>query len=370
MQRLGQKSSHRHCPHCALEQRKQGLYYTYHDAVEIDYCPRCRGLWFEAGEVSAAQYDEPVDTRCREFQVNLGASSGLSALSCPDCRQTMSSHYLLDEYTMEVASCEQCAGVWLEREQLEDVIHAPKLRQALASSQGEVSWKTWLFQMVSKFPVEYNIKPHITPWLTYGLMMLNIAIFAVMYSHLPTLQFAYESLAVLPAALSQGEQWHSLLSHQFLHGGLMHLLGNMYLLYVVGDNVEDALGHWHFLLAYLLCGVAGALAHYASDMNSMVPMLGASGAISGLFGMYLLWFKHARLTFMVVVYQITLPPWAYFGIWIGFNVIGLVTGSMGVAYWAHIGGFVMGLILGVLLKPQVLKNNKLLAMLHSKSLKV
>lgn len=369
MPTTAQKRSHRDCPKCRQSRRKQSLHVTYYGEAEVDYCLRCKGLWFEAGELSSVQHDKAVDENCREFEASLGRFTGVSALHCPDCAEPLQQHHLIDEYTAEVGCCHSCSGVWVEREQLEEVAHAPKLKQALMAFQGETSWKTWLFQFVSQFPVEFNVRAHITPWVTYSLMVLNVLIFTLMSIAPSFLEWTLSSVALVPAEIGQGRDLQSLLGHQFLHGGWMHLIGNMYFLYVVGDNLEDALGHLRFLLLYLLCGIFGALFHFASDVDSEIFLVGASGAISGLFGMYLLWFKHARLTFMLLVFQFKLSPAIYFAIWLAINVLGIVSNSGGVAYWAHIGGFVAGLLMGQWLKPFVLKRNLVLQMLHSGNMK-
>lgn len=325
----------------------------------------CKGAWFEAGEVSSVQYDKPHDEQCRAFEASLGASIGLSALHCPDCDEQLTTHYLSDEYAATVDVCHQCSGAWISREQLEAVAHAPKLKEALQACQQETNWKTWLFQFASQLPVEFNLRAHRTPWVTYGLLALNALIFIVMAA-VPTLGQALLMLGgLVPAEFAAGEHWYTALSYQFLHGGWLHLLGNLYFLYVVGDNLEDVLGHGLYLLLYLVFGVIAALFHVASNPSDSIFLVGASGAIAGLFGLYLLWFKQARLTFMLLVFQFRLPPIAYFAIWLAINILGLYAGGEGVAYWAHIGGFVAGITAGLLLKPYVLKRNMTLAMLHS-----
>ncbi|WP_413693511.1 rhomboid family intramembrane serine protease [Psychromonas sp. KJ10-2] len=153
----------------------------------------------------------------------------------------------------------------------------------------------------------------------------------------------------------------------------MHLVGNMYFLYIIGDNLEDTLGRGKFILYYTLCGLGAAVAQILADPNSMIPMVGASGAIAGLFGMYLLWFRHASLTFMIIVYQKKVSPVIFFGFWILTNILGLYLANEsggGVAYWAHIGGFIAGIAIGLLVKKKVFAANPLLAILNSHEVKV
>ena len=146
-------------------------------------------------------------------------------------------------------------------------------------------------------------------------------------------------VARLPAALT-------LVSSMFLHGGFMHLLGNMLFLWVLGDNVEDALGHRRYVAFYLLAGVAAALAHGLSDPASRLPMIGASGAISGVIGAYLVLHPKARIKVLVSFFIVWLPAYVVLGFWIGYQVLSasMAAGGAGggVAWWAHIGGFAAG----------------------------
>jgi len=159
----------------------------------------------------------------------------------------------------------------------------------------------------------------------------------------------------------------------YMHSGVMHLVGNMYFLYIIGDNLEESLGRGKFILYYTLCGFAAAAAQIIADPNSVIPMVGASGAIAGLFGMYLLWFRHASLTLMIVIYQKKVSPLIFFGIWLAINIIGLYAADEhggGVAYWAHIGGFMAGIVIGLIVKKQVFATNPLLAILNSHEVKI
>ncbi len=141
-----------------------------------------------------------------------------------------------------------------------------------------------------------------------------------------------------------------LFSSMFLHGGLMHLLGNMLFLYIFGDNVEDAFGHIGYLFFYLLCGIGSGLIHVMFNWDSAIPALGASGAISGVMGAYAVLFpKHQILTFFFI-FLIPMPAILILGYWFvlqfvaGINGLGMATAG-GVAWWAHIGGFLMGVVI-------------------------
>lgn len=151
-------------------------------------------------------------------------------------------------------------------------------------------------------------------------------------------------LALIPAPLT-------VITSMFMHGGWMHLIGNMLFLWVLGDNVEDAMGHVRFVIFYILCGIAAALTHAGLDPNSTTPMIGASGAISGVIGAYLILHPKAQILTLAFRFFIHIPAFIMLGIWIALQVVnvsmagGSESGGGGVAWWAHIGGLIAGCIL-------------------------
>jgi membrane associated rhomboid family serine protease len=133
----------------------------------------------------------------------------------------------------------------------------------------------------------------------------------------------------------------TILTSMFLHGGLLHVLGNMWFLWVFGDNVEDNLGRWRFLAFYLVTGVVGAVSQCLMMPGSPVPMIGASGAVAGILGGYILNFPHARVVTLVLLWFVDVPAWVFLGLWfLGQFLIG---SSSGIAWMAHVGGFLAGL---------------------------
>lgn len=153
----------------------------------------------------------------------------------------------------------------------------------------------------------------------------------------------------LVCLVDPGRAPEHILTSMFLHGGWAHLLGNMWFLWLFGNNVEDSMGHLRFVAFYLLCGVAAALAQVVANPSSVVPMVGASGAISGVMGGYVVLYPHVRVFTLVplgfFVTSIALPAWAMLGYWVLLQVVGgLGAQEAGVAFWAHVGGFVAGVI--------------------------
>jgi membrane associated rhomboid family serine protease len=148
----------------------------------------------------------------------------------------------------------------------------------------------------------------------------------------------------------------TLVTSMFLHGGFLHLFGNMLYLWIFGNNIEDTLGHFRFLVFYLVCGLSAALTQVFSSPSSTVPMIGASGAVAGVLGAYILLFPGARvltLLFIIIIIKLVrLPALIVLGFWFFLQLMGVMGGAMSnVAFFAHIGGFLVGLILVKLFRP-------------------
>jgi membrane associated rhomboid family serine protease len=196
-----------------------------------------------------------------------------------------------------------------------------------------------------------------TPYVSYTLIVINILVFLYQFvlSDRANLDFIYRWGAI-PADVSDGHRVFTLVTCAFLHGSWLHLGGNMLFLWVFGDNVEDVMGHVGYLTFYLATGIAASASQVWLDTGSLVPLVGASGAISGVLAAYIVLFPRGRIISLiflgVFVTTVFLPAWVMIGYWIalqvlqGFLSFGVRTAQTGgVAYFAHIGGFVAGLIL-------------------------
>ena len=188
------------------------------------------------------------------------------------------------------------------------------------------------------------------PVVTYALIALNVLVFLL---ELNSGEPFIERWSVVPRRLIQnpGGDFMTIFTSMFMHGGWLHLAGNMLYLWIFGDNVEDRFGHAKFILFYLLCGIAATVAQVAISAGSNVPNLGASGAIAGVLGAYLILFPRGSVRVMMGRGVVPMPALVVIGFWIVLqfiNGVGSITQSAetgGVAYMAHIGGFVAGLIL-------------------------
>ena len=215
-------------------------------------------------------------------------------------------------------------------------------------------------------PIRDTVPSRTPPLSTVLLIMINVAVFFFELSLPPhQLQRLVYVLGVVPARFHEGGVLAypyvpggvaaTLLTSMFLHGGWLHIIGNMWSLWLFGDNVEDRMGHGRFLLFYLLCGVAAGLLHLTLHPSSTVPTVGASGAIAGVMGAYFVLFPYARVVTLVpiflFVYVWEVPAVLYLGLWFlsqffsgTLSLIAAPEGG-GVAFWAHVGGFVAGLLL-------------------------
>lgn len=205
------------------------------------------------------------------------------------------------------------------------------------------------------FPIRDHNPSSRVPVATWVLIGLNVAIYlyglGAVSSNAAMNRFLFD-YAMIPARISAGQNYSALVTSLFIHGGVMHLAGNMLFLWIFGDNMEDQLGAAGFVAFYLVCGVGADLGQYLVDPASRVPTIGASGAIAGVMGGYLLFFPRARvdvLIFLVVYIRlIPIPAWLVLGLWFGlqlFSGVGADPTGGGVAYWAHVTGFGLGLAL-------------------------
>jgi membrane associated rhomboid family serine protease len=237
------------------------------------------------------------------------------------------------------------------------------------------------------FPIaDENDDRRSTPWINYALILVNLFVFVFLqglgsndkftyaYSTVPLEivtgrdivtpdRIVIEPISGQPVAMPGLQRtlipvWLTLITSMFMHGGLAHIFGNMLFLWIFGDNIEDRLGHFRYLIFYLVCGVLAGLSHVfataafaKSEASLLVPSLGASGAISGVLGAYILLFPTRRVTVLLSWFVTQVPAFIAIGLWFVFQLISglgvLGSGSQqgGVAYAAHVGGFISGLAL-------------------------
>jgi membrane associated rhomboid family serine protease len=215
------------------------------------------------------------------------------------------------------------------------------------------------------FPIRDDVPSRTYPYATLGIIILNVVVFMIQFVYRLTdpagAAAAVAAYGLVPVEAAQGRVWPFFTS-MFMHGGWFHLIGNMWYLWIFGDNVEDRLGHGKFVVFYLLCGLVGNLGHFLFNSGSSVPAVGASGAIAGVLGAYVISYPMARILVVIPLFLfiqfLTVPALVVLGFWfiiqLASGAISLTRGGVygGVAWWAHIGGFVGGIVVFSLMRPK------------------
>ncbi len=209
------------------------------------------------------------------------------------------------------------------------------------------------------------------PYVTWSILAINVSVFIFQLVYNSGAEYPISSrFGTIPALITGYAQpldlpfyvftpLFTLITSMFLHGGIAHLLGNMLFLYVFADNIESILGHRKFLLFYLICGIVATLSQVATNTHSMIPIIGASGAISGVMAAYLLKYPRAHIHVLVVIFPLVIPAGIVVGFWFITQLLNGIadldrTGG-GVAWFAHIGGFLVGIILMLLISKSKYK---------------
>ena len=210
-------------------------------------------------------------------------------------------------------------------------------------------------------PLRDDIRSARRPYVTYTLIGLCLFVYIYQFfnqlSNPGTANAFILGFGMIPREIIAGRHLWTLGTSMFLHGGIFHIIGNMLYLWIFGDNVEDALGRWMYVGAYLLSGLLGSALHIIMAPSSIVPTIGASGAISGVMGAYMVLYPRARVLTLIPIFffirSIYLPASLLLGFWILLQVLygcSAPAGASGVAYFAHIGGFGVGALLGLVVR--------------------
>lgn len=307
--------------------------------IVLDTCPVCFGAWFDRGEFDALG-DGAVDS------VRLaGLDAPLSSRVCPRGHGPMDEHQLPGQLRTPIECCSRCAGIWLDGEE----------RRKLAvrtTSEGQQALKEklvrrgviWVAQVVTQLPVEVDNPARGTPWLVYLLLGGFLLLFLAEVQGL----LFYRDWAIISGKIVRDydDSVHTLVTHQFLHGSWYHVLFNAYFLYIFGDNIEHLFGRARFLLLFVGAGIAGGALHVLLSYATATPIVGASGSIAGVMAAYLWSFPRAKLFQTIFFVQLKIPAWLYLGAWVGLQlVMGFFTSKVQFAWFAHIGGFMFGLIM-------------------------
>jgi membrane associated rhomboid family serine protease len=269
-------------------------------------------------------------------------------------------HLKHDDKAVEVDGCMVCRGLWLDARESEvlaaittNVHHETAMPGASKGTVGVVAM--YLLQVATLLPSEVHAP------LKRKALLIPIAVV------LMTFIFGYEmflaasdkadafvmTYGLVPADFARGRNAFSLVTHTLLHGSVMHLLGNMYTLWIFGDNIEDILGRGRAALLYWASGIAGGLLYFVLNMKGTGPLVGASGAISGLMGAYLVLLPRVKLWLVIFFVPVKIRAYWYMIVWLGLQFVLMYDTKSNIAWQAHLGGFIVGVALAFALRPKV-----------------
>ena len=350
-----------------------------YNGSEIDHCHRCGGVLVEPGEGEAhfSEWAEPSS-----WMGQLAQQTTQQWARCPVDGGKMVGYrvpYALREVIID--HCEDCGALWFdagEAQKLTEIVKAAERdgyfdsaagakrtdavdivhSNTLAAEQDRMpkpGVSTYVFQLFTGMPVEVwnpvHGKPVIVPILTALIVLIFGAEMAYLLSVSEPERDAFMRMwGLVPELVFQGKNLWTIVTYGFLHGGLLHIAGNAYFLWVFGDNVEDRVGKGPFLLVYGLSLFVAAALQMIYQSDPSVPLIGASGAIAGLMGAYLMLFPRVKLWMVFFFIQWRVPVVVYFGFWLLLQFILGALDVPGVGWWAHAGGFVTGLVLGAFLR--------------------
>lgn len=324
-------------------------------------CPRCHGTWLDAGDAKhmLGENAEP-STWERTTAAKFG---GKGKLGCPSGHGALSIYRLQappgSGVDVEVDVCRVCMGMWLDAWEAARVAQATKRvafvedKAAVPLGERKTGAGWYLFMLFSGMPVEEYNPVRKARVVVLALMVACVIVFGLELGAPNPEQFI-TTFGMVPKDFMRGINVQSLLTHMFMHGGIAHLLSNMWFLFTFGDNVEDRVGRVRFLVLYVLFGVAAALLQLVMTLGSEAPLVGASGAIAGLMGAYVMLFPRVKLYSVILFIRFRIPIWVYLGLWmlmqVGLGYLSLQKNpeAAGVAWWAHIGGFAAGALWGAL----------------------
>jgi membrane associated rhomboid family serine protease len=240
--------------------------------------------------------------------------------------------------------CPTCGGLWLDGHERRKLAKASTSEgQGTKTERWFKRGAIWAAQVLTHLPVEVDNPARGTPWIVFALLAVMLGIFGA--QELGYIDTYYYGL--VPGRLRREGDWDTLFSYMWLHGSWPHILGNAYFMYTFGDNVEHLFGRVRFALFFVAAGIAGGLLHYLLTTKTATPVVGASGAIAGILAAYLWAFPRQRLFQVVLWIQLKIPVWVYLFVWVGFHLVMARFGagaSAEVAWWAHLGGFALGLL--------------------------
>jgi len=308
--------------------------------LTLDTCPVCFGVWLDAGEIDQLG-DAEIDPAFLKTLVGQSANR-----MCPRGHGFMNEHMLPGLLNTPIDRCPKCKGLWLDGDERLTLARSTQ-REGQEDAAVKIAKRglIWAAQLLTHLPIEVDNPARGTPWAVYTLSALLVGMYLL---SVQGLLFAREWALVASHIAAAPLQFYTIGTHAFFHADWFHLLGNLYFLYVFGDNVEHMFGRRRFLLLYLGGALLGGLMQALLTRAADTPVIGASGAIAGVTAAYLWIYPRARLLQVIPILfiQVKIPAWVYLGVWIGFQAImAFFSDAVQVAWFAHLGGFLYGLAL-------------------------
>ena len=308
--------------------------------MTLDTCPVCFGVWLDAGEIDALG-DAEIDPAFLKTLVGQSANR-----MCPRGHGFMMEHLLPGLLRTPIDRCPRCKGLWLDGYERHALARS-STREGQEDQAVQLARRglIWAAQLLTHLPIEVENPARGTPWAVYSLCALLVGMYIL---SVEGVLFAREWAMVAGQVVREPIHAYTLFTHAFFHADWFHLLGNLYFLYVFGDNVEHLFGRRRFLLLFVGGALVGGVLQLLLSRATAAPVIGASGAIAGVTAAYLWIFPRARLlqTIPFIYIQVKIPAWVYLGVWIGFQaVMAFFSDAIQFAWFSHLGGFLHGLVL-------------------------
>lgn len=332
----------------------------------IDICPNCKGIWFDSGEIAdfirTLTESEEISPRIPQlFKPHIVQASDRikeKAKLCPKCNQKLQKFNYACDSNVFLDKCPTCQGIWADGGEAIEMARYLKVDPRVIAIGKSLTEKNRAMEDLAELgkvltkpvtpfiffmpkiilPLSDDTPRQRVPVITISIIILCISIFIGQIFFVTNPQSFLEKFGLIPAHFFS----IGLISSMFLHGGLLHLIGNMFFFWLFGDNVEDRFSRLGFLVFYLSCGLAASILHSILNWGSLTPAIGASGAISGIMGAYFVFYPTARVRLLFIYKILYVPAFCYLGVWFLFQLIYAAIGAPGIGWFAHIGGFVFG----------------------------
>ncbi len=360
------------CPACRVPMKE----YLYKERIPVDVCKKCRGVWFDQGEMNpflsmwtATHPDLPDAPISLNRDITDPTCLDEAGRPCPRDHGAMKKYNFAYDSNVILDRCPTCEGVWVDKPEIRRLAvymkGNPKLDRLGESVAEHVQKQQEFADMVEGvgrlhhgagiriffpkiiLPLRDNLESETPPIFTLLFILINVAVMALLCLPSVDISAVYAQFGFIPARIVEGYAYFTFLTAMFLHGGVLHLVGNMLFLWIFGDNIEDAFGHIAYVFVYLACGVAAVGLHLALYMDSTIPCIGASGAVAGIMGAYFVLYPSALIDTFVFGTVIKIPAFVYIGLWflMQLGLTWLVGRDTQVGYAAHVGGLLAGVVL-------------------------